>query len=61
MPHSAELRLKTALAHEPGEPGYRLTKKKTEGRKSHDTVPLKGQCHEIFDLRFFHQTIPLGP
>jgi hypothetical protein len=22
---------------------------------------LKGPCHEIFDLRFFHQTIPSGP
>jgi hypothetical protein len=22
---------------------------------------LKGQCHEIFDLRFFHQTIPPPP
>jgi hypothetical protein len=21
---------------------------------------LKGQCHEIFDLRFFPKTIPLG-
>jgi hypothetical protein len=30
---------KTVLAHESGDPGYCLTKK-TEGRKSHDTVPL---------------------
>jgi hypothetical protein len=22
--------------------------------------PLKGQCHEIFDPQFFHQSIPLG-
>jgi hypothetical protein len=22
---------------------------------------LKGQCHEIFDPRFFRPTIPLGP
>jgi hypothetical protein len=22
---------------------------------------LKGQCHEIFDPRFFHKTIPLRP
>jgi hypothetical protein len=22
---------------------------------------LKGQCHEIFDPRFFHQTMPPGP
>jgi hypothetical protein len=22
---------------------------------------LKGQCHEIFDLWFFHQTIPPRP
>jgi hypothetical protein len=22
---------------------------------------LKGQCHEIFDLWVFHQTIPSGP
>ncbi len=29
--------------------------------KSRETVPLKGQCHEIFDLRFFHQTILLDP
>ena len=35
--------------------------KKTRGRKSHATIPLKGQCHEIFDLRFFHQTILLDP
>ena len=35
--------------------------KKNGGQKSRDTVPLKGQCHEIFDLRFFHQTLPLDP
>jgi hypothetical protein len=23
--------------------------------------PLKGQCQEVFDLRFFHQTIPPRP
>jgi hypothetical protein len=22
---------------------------------------LKGQCHEIYDPWFFHQSIPLGP
>jgi hypothetical protein len=26
---------------------------KKEGKKSHDTVPLKGQSHEIFDPWFF--------
>jgi hypothetical protein len=31
---------KTVLAHESGDPGVQLTKK-TEGRKSRDTVPLK--------------------
>jgi hypothetical protein len=30
---------KTVLAHESGDPGVQLTKK-TEGRKSRDTVPL---------------------
>jgi hypothetical protein len=25
------------------------------------TWNLKGQCHEIFVLQFFWQTIPLGP
>jgi hypothetical protein len=30
--------------------------------QSVDALTLKGQCHEIFDRRFFlHQTIPLGP
>jgi hypothetical protein len=27
--------------------------KKTKSKKSRDTVPLKGQCHEIFDFWFF--------
>jgi hypothetical protein len=52
MRHSAELNskieylgeyefiFKTALAHESGDPGYCLPKK-TEGRKSRETVPLK--------------------
>jgi hypothetical protein len=29
--------------------------------KSRETIPLKGYYHEIFDLWFFHQTIPPGP
>jgi hypothetical protein len=32
--------------------------KKTKCRKSRAIVPLKGQCHQIFEPRFFHQTIP---
>ena len=28
--------------------------KKTRVKKFCDTVPLKGQCHEIFDPYFFH-------
>jgi hypothetical protein len=45
-----------------------LFDKKTEGRKPPDTVPitlsqesvkyLKGQCHEIFDPRFFSSNNP---
>ena len=27
--------------------------KKTGGRKSHETVPLRGHCHEIFELWIF--------
>jgi hypothetical protein len=27
--------------------------KKTWSKKSRDTVPLKGQCHEIFDFMYF--------
>jgi hypothetical protein len=26
-----------------------------------DSDNLKGQCHEIFDPRFFRLTVPLGP
>jgi hypothetical protein len=27
--------------------------KKTRSKKSRDTVPLKGQCHNIFDFKIF--------
>jgi hypothetical protein len=40
MPHSAEPQLKTALAHESGDPGLPF-KERTEGRKSRETVPLR--------------------
>jgi hypothetical protein len=43
-----------------GTQGYSLMKK-TEGRKSCDTVSLKGQCHEIFDLWVFCQSITPRP
>ncbi len=32
--------------------------KKTRSKKSRDTVPLKGQCHEIFCVWFFHESVP---
>jgi hypothetical protein len=32
---------------------------KTGPQKSQITVPLKGQCHVIFELCFFHESI--GP
>jgi hypothetical protein len=32
---------KTVLAHESGDPGVQLNEKKTEGRKSRETVPLR--------------------
>ena len=32
-----------------------------KGRKSRDIVPLKGQCHEMFDLYFFINRTHLGP
>jgi hypothetical protein len=35
------------------EPRTDVLMKKTEGQKSRDTVPLKGQYHEIFDSWFF--------
>jgi hypothetical protein len=38
--------LKKAVARESGAQEVLFDEKKTEGRKSHDTVPLKGQCHE---------------
>jgi hypothetical protein len=35
---------KTPLAHESGDPGVPFKEKKTEGRKSRETVPLKQRC-----------------
>jgi hypothetical protein len=46
---------KTALAHESEGPGAPFNEK-TEGSKSRETVPLKRQCHKIFDHRFFHKS-----
>ena len=31
-----------------------------KGNKSRDMVPLKGVCHEIFNL-YFHDSTPSGP
>jgi hypothetical protein len=46
----------------------KMIHEKNLSKKSRDTVPLKGQCHKIFDFRFFHESvsfkplsIPLGP
>ena len=36
-------------------------KQKNNGRKSCDTVPLKGMCHDIFDLFICHASNPSGP
>ena len=36
-------------------------RKKSGGKKSGGTVPLKGQCREIFLNFLFHESKPSGP
>jgi len=39
---------------------YRIMQK-ARGQKSHATVPLKRQCHDIFDFKSFHLKPSPGP
>ena len=54
-----ETKIGNILTHWSVGPRPVLMMKKTGGRKSRWTVPLKGQCHKIFDLYFFPLIKPI--